>query len=864
MRWILLLIPSFISINLFGQEIPGTGQLSDSVSQPLHSLLNQVVVTASRHRESLMSVSVGIEKLNKQTIAKTPSLNYYETLQNVKGIDLVSSSLLYKQVNMRGFNSLPNQRFLQLIDGMDNQPPGLNFPTGNLFGVSDLDVESVEIIPGASSALYGPVAYNGLLSIHTKNPFESPGLSLKVTTGINHIGDFYSGIHGLNDLSARFAKQIGKKMAIKLNGNFTSGKDWYAYNFTDIDAQTPVPVRGENNPARNALNIYGDEVARTIAGIGRVSRTGYEEIALTNGKAGNLKFDGNIRYRIGNKSELSYEYSYGKATAIQTGSSRVMLKDFTLARHSIELKGNRYFVRAYAVKENSGNTYDTRRLAQAVNLTWVRDLNGNVVLPAKADETWFQRYEEAFKGHIATVEAGNHAVARAFADYGRLLPSSAVFRSTMANISKAPGRSGAAVTAKSSFYHADLQYDLTGKIKFASLLMGGNFRLYELSSNGTLYDDTTDHIFIRESGLFVQAAKHLLQERLKLTIAARYDKHENFSGRFTPKIAASYMVRRNHYIRFSWQKGFRNPVPTEQFIKNNIGALTILGGTAANSKGMNVYENSFTSTSVNAFVTAVNAAISSGSPLNQAVDQSKNLLVKSALKYIQPEKMQSVEIGYRAMLNARLFFDGGYYFSIYKDFVLSTIVVRPLSTVLNNDGAVNDQAAMDVLNGGIQSFNVFTNESEKVYTQGASVALTWLPATNYEVTLNGTWTAFRSGNANPGNIPAFNTAPYKVNLSVSNDKIIKNTGFSLACRWQSAFNWQSALSSGLPGRIPDNIVVDAMASYKFSGQHVLLRIGATNLLNKYNYQAFGASSVGGMYYFSLLFDLPDAKIKTHP
>jgi outer membrane receptor protein involved in Fe transport len=45
--------------------------------------------------------------------------------------------------------------FCNLVDGIDNQPAGLGFAMGNLFGSHDLDVESAELIAGAASALYG-------------------------------------------------------------------------------------------------------------------------------------------------------------------------------------------------------------------------------------------------------------------------------------------------------------------------------------------------------------------------------------------------------------------------------------------------------------------------------------------------------------------------------------------------------------------------------------------------------------------------------------------------------------------------------------------------------------------------------------
>jgi outer membrane receptor protein involved in Fe transport len=88
-----------------------------------------------------------------------------------------TSSLSFKSINTRGFATVANTRFMQLVDGMDNSSPLLNFVLGNMIGVSEIDVQSVELLPGASSALYGANAFNGILFMNSKSPFTSPGIT---------------------------------------------------------------------------------------------------------------------------------------------------------------------------------------------------------------------------------------------------------------------------------------------------------------------------------------------------------------------------------------------------------------------------------------------------------------------------------------------------------------------------------------------------------------------------------------------------------------------------------------------------------------------------------------------------------------
>ena len=180
----------------------------DIKMKPAIEIMNEVVFSASRVEESILESPVSVEKMDTKAIRETPSINFYDGLQNLKGVEMVTSGLTYKQVNARGFNSTGNARFLQLVDGVDNQTPGLNFAVGNLFGSSDLDMESAELIPGSASALYGPVAFNGVLMMRTKDPFLYQGASAEMKLGINHFSEKYADPTGVYDFAVRLLLRL--------------------------------------------------------------------------------------------------------------------------------------------------------------------------------------------------------------------------------------------------------------------------------------------------------------------------------------------------------------------------------------------------------------------------------------------------------------------------------------------------------------------------------------------------------------------------------------------------------------------------------------------------------------------------------
>jgi len=851
--------PASIVVTMIGYEAKTVdvtnNQAIDISLSPANSELDPVVVTASRVEERILRSPVSIEKMDIRQVQQTPSANYYDGLQNIKSLDMVTSSLTYKQINTRGFNSTGNGRFLQLVDGIDNQPAGLGFAMGNLFGPHDLDVESAELIAGAASALYGPIAFNGLLNTRTKNPFDFQGLSIQTKFGLNHVGDGTGlGAKPMSDLALRYAKVFNNKFAFKINASYLRGTDWYANDYTDIDPNTPAASRGANNPGRNALNIYGDEVAQTLPNIGRVSRTGYEEKDLATYGVYSLKLNGALHYRINDNLEAIYQMNFNQGTAQYTGSNRFVINDFQFIQHRLELKGSQFYIRAYSNQEISNNSNNTRSLGQQINRTWVRDLNGNIVTPDKADATWFQRYAAAFNGTISGVTAQNQTQARAFADQGRLVPGTTAFDEVRDRLIHTVGLSGAGIKSNCSLKHIEGLYDFSSVVKVFNLQVGGNYRKYYLDTEGTLFDDKGKNLTNDEFGLFTQASKSLFQDKLKVTLSGRYDKNQNFDGQFTPRASAVFSPTERHNFRASYQTGFRNPTISDQYIKLDVGPILILGGAPINSQGMNVYENSYTAASVGAFGSGFGADMQKGVPFPTALANNKDKLVKSNVPYIKPERVQSIEVGYKGLLTSKLLFDINYYYSQYKDFIINSVVIRPNSPVTLPDGSINPAAAADILNGNIKAFQLYTNAADKVSIQGVTAGLTWALPKNYQLHGNATWIDFNIMDANPNNIPAFNTPTWKSNVTFSNPKLTDKLGFSVAWHWQTAFDWYGTFTELRPGRIGAYNLLDAQVSYTVPSLKTKIKLGAANLTNQYVVQAYGSPAVGGMYYISLNFD----------
>lgn len=586
------------SVGYATQEIEITGdrpnldvKLAESAT-----LGEEVVVSASRVEENVLKSPVSIEKMDIRAIQQSAAPDFYSGLNNLKGIDLTTQSLTFKSVNMRGFGATGNVRVAQLIDGMDNQAPGLNFAVDNIVGMPEIDVESVEIIPGAASALYGPNALNGIILMNSKSPFRYQGLSASVKAGVMNASNRDKATTGFGDFALRYAKAINNKWAYKVTAAYLRANDWQATDYINLNEPN---TRKEYSPARplgtppsfDGMNIYGDENIQLMSSVGQamvaagalpaaalglipaninVSRTGFEERDLVDYNTKSLKLNGALHYRLSDKVEAVAQVNYGYGTTAYTGNGRYSLRNFNLTQGKFELRGDNFTVRAYTTQERSGDSYTAGLQAIYMNEAW------------KPSTLWFPQYIGAF---VQARQAGApvdqaHVAARTFADQGRPTPGSEAFTQlrdrVASNFISNTANPGAAFLDKSNLYHVEGNYNFKNQIKFAEVLVGANYRLYQLRSQKTLFDDNNGTINIPEVGGYLQVAKAF--GPLKITASGRYDKNKNFEGRFTPRAAAVYTFAGDNNLRLSYQTGFRIPTTQNQYIDLLVPNARLIGG----------------------------------------------------------------------------------------------------------------------------------------------------------------------------------------------------------------------------------------------------------------------------------------------
>ncbi|MES2330432.1 MAG: TonB-dependent receptor [Bacteroidota bacterium] len=858
------------SVGYANKEVSVTGsQVVNVEIEPAFTLGDEVVVAASRVPERILESPVSIERISAANIRNSPATNYYDMITNLKGVDVVSASLTFRSIGTRGFNVSGNKRLNQLVDGMDNQAPGLNFAVGGIVGPTELDVDNVELLPGASSALYGAGGMNGTLLINSKSPFKYTGLSFQIKQGIKDVDDKQRPKSAYYDWSVRWAQKISEKFAFKIGAQFIQAQDWLA-NQEDNYSRTSGTPNGQvipgsrvTDPNYDGVNVYGDETTVNISPIMKglkplfpaaagplidalsaspvnVSRTGYLEKDIVDPITVNVKLNAGLYYKLTDKIEASFLVNFGTGNSVYTGIDRYSLNGLKMSQYKLELKSKNWFLRAYTTHENSGNTFAATTTTRLFNEAWKPSVK-NPAAPAATD--WYVQYVQAF----ITASAGGqtapfaHLTARAAADAGR--PTGFIgLNPLFQQVANTPISKGGGLFLDASRLNVfEGQYNLTNDLSLdksgTDFLIGASTKQYVLNSQGTIFADTAGSIKINEIGAYAQLSQKLLGDILKLTVAGRYDKNTNFAGRFTPRATANIKIAKDHFFRVSYQTAYRFPTTQDQWINLNTSQARLIGGLP---QMRDYFKFSSNPVYTQASVAAFGASAAAGAP-NAA------LLQQQQFGEFKPETCASFEVGYKGQIDNKILIDVYAYWAKYKDFNGSVNVIQ--STNGSPAGLIGLNANFTPGTGTRNIYNVPLTLTQDVKTNGWGVSVEWLLPKNFNVTGNLYSDVIDKSNFVPGFVSYFNTPKYRTNMSLNNTGFGKDKryGFSVMYRWTNTFFYEGTFGVG---QLPYTRTVDAVVSYKIPSSKSMIKIGGTNIFNKYYRTGFGNAQIGGLYYVS--------------
>jgi len=832
----------------------------------------EVVVTSSRVAESIKTAPVQIEKMTAREIKSAASGDFYQSIGNFKGIDIVTTSAGFKVINLRGFGDTRSLRTKQFIDGVDNEAPGLNFPIGNMVGANDLDLESVEIISGAASSLYGANAMQGVISMRSKNPYDFQGLSIQLKGGGTTVPGPYL------DAQVRYAQAYGKKQkfALKFTGEYMQMNDWVADNDsfnkygaikTDVNASSILrekqydPVTAdytqEDKDKIVKLNSWLDFNPIASPGILHVNAPGYMEKTLADYRAKSLKFSTELHYRFTKDLELTGTYKFGFGTAVYQATARYQIKEFTFHQPKIELKGKNFFVRAYGSIEDAGKSYNIGLTGSYISRAALRS-DGYVA-------NYISKYFDVLdtltgfcedctnQGHVD--EARRQAVL--YAETAWYKAGSQQFKDSLNRfIKEANSLEGTKFYDKSMLWHVEGQYDWDF-VKWLDIITGVSYRIYMPNSRGTIFEDTAGKVIrVHEVGAYLQATKRLLKnDALKLIGSIRVDKNSNFKAQISPRgsiVYTAYGKNSDHTFRASVTSAFRTPTLQDQYLYLDIGRLFLVGN-------INGYDNLFTRESTLNYYRAPGT-----------VDQKDpdKYLVPTKLAPLKPERVFSVDFGYRTEIAKKVFIDVSAYWSRYSNFIGFQRVVR---TAIGDANAAKgsdeyQQAQGEIIAGDslntenadgsthYKVYQMWVNATTKVPSWGVAASIAYYVGKGITPYVNYTYSDLDATNLKNNGatvLSGFNTPKHKLNIGVNAARVVGGLGFNANFKWVTSYEWQSPFADGV---VPSFHTLDLQVYYEIDKAYSTIRIGGSNIYNNKHIEAVGSPKIGALYYVGWTFD----------
>lgn len=845
---------------------------------------SEVVVTSSRVAESIKQAPVQIEKMTSREIKSAASGDFYQSIGNYKGIDIVTTSMGFKVINLRGFGDTRSLRTKQYIDGTDNESPGLNFPISNLAGINDLDLESVEIISGAASALYGANAMQGVITMNSKSPYDHKGLSVQLKGGGTTVpGPYFDG-------QLRYANTFGKsnKFGFKFTAGYTQAQDWRAndpkYNtYGNITADVNInealrkkqyepygpgtDITQEEHDDIVALNSWLDfnpAVSKNFDtssadGFIHIKAPGYQEKDLADYNARNAKFSTGLYYRFNDNLELSGMYRFGYGTTVYQATARYQIKDFTFHQPTIQLKGKSFFVRAYASIEDAGNSYNlgvtgnylSRASIATADIGYASVFTSTFFDVVDTLIGGFSNCPECFEGQgrLWILDSARN-VARRTAEGAWFQPGSQLYKDSFNRyVNDTRSLYGTKFYDKSAMVHVEGQYSWDF-VKWLDIITGASYRVYMPSSRGTILSDTIgSKIRIHEVGAYLQATKRLFNDKLKIIGSVRVDKNTNFKAQVSPRGSLVYTLKVpkvEQVFRFSVSSAFRTPTLQDLYLYLDLGRIFLIGN-------LNGYDNFYTRESVLNYY---------NTPGSADEKSAMNILKPITIAPLTPERLLSFDFGYRVEIDKKVFIDVSGYYSRYNNFIGFQRVVRTKSGNATGTLEEQQQAEDNIIAEGdsipnddyYKVYQMWVNSPKPVPAWGVAASIQYYVGRGITPYVNYTYSDLDQSNLINNDyaiLSGFNTPKHKINVGISGNRVWKGLGFNANFKWVTSYEWQSPFADGT---VPSFHTLDLQVSYEIDKAYSTVRLGAGNVYNNMHIEAVGSPKIGALYYLSWTFD----------
>ena len=666
---------SFSSKLGIDEEFDADESTSDILKAPFHENLNftlrvdaletdQIVVSASKKKEKIIDAPITIAAVSNQNIRRNISSDIGSVLKTVRGVEVYQAGLGRTAINVRGFMSAFNGRFVSLVDGANYMEPTFFIGYGNSYPFISEDIERAEVVFGPSSALYGPNAHNGLLNIITKHIRDSNGGMIAFTTGSSNLAA----------QRFRFAKTIGN-YGFKVSGEVSSNYDWnYPRNFgQDYDMNGIITSQSEHEEA-----ILWDESGNTPTAWNDINQDGVwnhsEQMLVMN-----TKFE---RQMVRRRSSMAFYYEPSKGPELSGGAEY-------------------YFNHSYLPFDAGLNFIDYSTYS-----------------------AWFKVTAEKYYARIHYLNTQGEKYWNSDAAYYTMLRDGSDIYDAVSKTVKQDFLTNNVLRGDTQFNHSlSSTSDIIAGVDF-SLYRPESNRLF-LDDKGPdsrpfwwAKPDSIigENIEINEVGAYIQYSSELPYD-LKLVTAGRIDKHTYFDYNLSPRLAIQWNGLQGGNIRFTMNRAFQTPSIfnlhlLQYYNANQSNAFIPLyyDRISMDWKVINFFDPEYAD-KVRAGLIDLNTVY--WSPLNTVFMGNKDgFKINETIEIppLRPEVVDSYEIGLKKLVNSRTFIDLSAFYSTYKNFITP---LRMVHSFYPNDDPYQSQW---VTHQGADHIDNYLDKIQAVYS----------------------------------------------------------------------------------------------------------------------------------------------------
>jgi outer membrane receptor protein involved in Fe transport len=860
--------------------------------------LDEIVVAASRFAQRIFESPITVEKFSAKQIQQTPSADFFNGLENIKGIQLQQGGLFLNQVVTRGFATVYNEGFVTLVDMMNNMSPLFGFAMGNLIGLNELDVQSVEVIPGPASALYGADAYKGIMFLNSKNPFEHEGISAYYRTGVTE--QEVAGQNSFTDIGVRLATKLGDKWAVKASLNHKKGTEWMPadYSHQAIPGGEVNPSYSKTAPDYNGLNIYGERLfpsSNTWGLVGLlnpaagalaaaapnyfddVMSTGYQDRDLISNVAENSKGMFAVHFRPDEKTEISLTSLVGRGDSPLQGFGRYSMRNIQIEQHKLQIDRGRLNLRAYYTREQDGDSYQLSAagglIANSPNSN-IADLSAIGLGTFNGYQGWFVNYNLTYMGALAAASGLTPDLAGVGAFVQNVVAPHIMTGGTDINqIFAAGGGTGAAHNLARAAANAGMIQAGTAAFETAlNSFTSKNLPVVQADPGAGIFDDTKTYNYELNydlSGLtgnvdfLAGGSVRKTELNSKGTIYSDQDGPIEYTEMgayvqgikkiFNDKVnlTGSLRVDKHEFFDANLTPRIAALINVNENQNFRLSFQTGFRNPTNQDQYIGLFAGDVTllgSSPDN--ITRYNGAValSNGSPFQFTGDYVFNNSYNedgtaANLKHVTAEKITSFDIGYR-FKKPGFTFDISAYLSDYSDKIGSTDVYTP--AIYPGGGTLATYRST----GHFAIYQVDSNSDEEMKTYGVSAEMIKALSKNFIFNVIYDYNKLDFTPTSGSNFEAaFNTPEHNLKAGLVGN--FNKLSFNLSSRYTSEYYYEASFVDGM---IDARTVIDAQVSYQIPSLKAVIKVGGNNLGGKEYQSVLGGGRIGSIYYTSINFD----------